>query len=158
MFKSNFNYLLIACIMGVFASCNKEIKEEALPEPVVESSVPKSQIEKEVDIKKSYCFRNETPFKENAEDIDILELKLDVIGNSVSGIYNWLPKFKDRREGTITGVIEDNKIKGKYLFMQEGKEQSVPIQIELNDSSVVVANDDQGLGIGAVINRTDCSL
>ena len=146
------------CLLVLIFSCNKEVKEEALPEPVVESNVPKSQVEKEVDIKKSFCFRNETPYKENAEDIDILELKLDVIGTSVSGIYNWLPKFKDRREGTITGVIEDNKIKGKYLFMQEGKEQSIPIQIELNDSSVVVAEDNQGLGIGAVINRTDCSL
>ena len=146
------------CLLALIFSCNKEVKEEVLPEPVVESDVPKSQVEKEVDIKKSFCFRNETPYNENAEDIDILELKLDVIGSSVSGIYNWLPKFKDRREGTITGVIEDNKIKGKYMFMQEGKEQSIPIQIELNDSSVVVAEDNQGLGIGAVINRTDCSL
>ena len=138
--------------------CNKELKEEVLPEPVIETNVPKSQIEKEVEIKKSYCFRNETPYKENAEDIDILELKLNVIGNSVSGIYNWLPKFKDHREGTITGVIEKNMINGKYEFIQEGKIATIPIQIQLKEDSVIIAEDTKGIGIGATIDRTNCSL
>tara|TARA_R100001369_G_scaffold20091_2_gene36843 strand:- start:26759 stop:27235 length:477 start_codon:yes stop_codon:yes gene_type:complete len=158
MLKLNFKILLIACFMGVSMSCNKETKLEPLPEPVIENNVPKSQIKTEVESKKSYCFRNETPYKENAEDIDILELKLDVIGSSVSGIYNWLPKFKDRREGVITGKITGNKIEGKYEFSQEGKVATIPIQIQLNEDSVIVSDDPNGIGIGATINRTNCSL
>lgn len=158
MLKLNFKILLIACFMAVSVSCNKETKVEPLPEPVIENNVPKSQIKTEVEIKKSYCFRNETPYKENAKDIDILELKLDVIGSSVSGIYNWLPKFKDRREGVITGKIIGNKIEGKYEFSQEGKVDTVPIEIQLNEDSVIVFDDPNGIGIGATINRTNCSL
>ncbi len=158
MFKFNYSLLLVASFLAVLMSCNKVNNVETLPEPVVERSLPKSQIEKEVDIKKSYCFRNETPYNGNAEDIDILELKLDVIGNSVSGIYNWLPKFKDRREGTITGIIEDNMIIGKYEFTQEGKVASIPIEINLKEDSVIISEDTKGIGIGATIDRTNCSL
>jgi len=158
MLKIEFKSLFIITIISFMVSCNKTATVETLPEPVTENAVKKSQLEKEMDLKKSYCFRNETPYKENAEDIDILELKLDVIGSSVTGIYNWLPKFKDRREGTITGSIEENIIKGKYQFIQEGKEATIPIQIQLNENSVVISEDDKGLGIGAVINRTNCSL
>lgn len=158
MIKIEFKRLFILSIISFTMSCNKTATVEALPEPVTENAIKKSKLEKEMDLKKSYCFRNETPYKENAEDIDILELKLDVIGSSVTGIYNWLPKFKDRREGTITGSIEKNIITGKYQFIQEGKEATVPIQIQLNDDSVVIAEDDKGLGIGVVISRTNCSL
>jgi len=139
-------------------SCNKTATVETLPEPIVEKKINKSEIEKEIDLKRTYCFRNEIPFKDNSTDIDILELKLDIIGSSVSGIYNWLPKFKDRREGYITGFIENDVINGRYQFTQEGKEQTIPIIIKLNENSVVISDDKKGVGIGAVINRTNCSI
>ncbi len=158
MGKFNFKMFVLIAISAFFMSCNKTATVETLPEPVVEKAIKKSELEKEIDIKRSYCFRNEIPSKDNSTDIDILELKLDIIGNSVSGIYNWLPKFKDRREGSITGLIENNIIKGKYQFTQEGKEQTIPIVIKLNEDSVIISDDNNGLGIGAVINRTNCSL
>jgi len=158
MSKFNFKTLIFVALSTLIMSCNKSATVEALPEPVLEKTMKKSELEKEIDIKRSYCFRNEIPFKDNSDDIDIIELKLDVIGKSVSGIYNWLPKFKDRREGTITGVIQDDIIKGKYNFTQEGKEETIPITIKLNEDSVIVSDDKNGLGIGAVIKRTNCSL
>ncbi len=156
--KLNFKILIISALLVFTISCNKKASVESLPEPVMEEVTKKSEIQKEMDIKRSYCFRNETPFKENSEDIDILELKLDVIGNSVTGIYNWLPKLKDRREGTITGLIDNNIINGKYEFTQEGKFAIIPIQIQLNEDSVIITDDNAGVGIGATIDRTNCSL
>jgi len=158
MLKFNFKALLIFLLIGFTLSCNKTASVGTLPEPVLENSTKKSAAQKEIEIKRSYCFRNETPFNDNPENIDILELKLDVIGSSVTGIYNWLPKFKDRREGTITGSIDENKIQGKYQFTQEGKEETIPIEILLNEDSVIISNDTKGLGIGATISRTNCSL
>ncbi|TVZ28438.1 hypothetical protein JM83_3568 [Gillisia sp. Hel_I_86] len=158
MRKFNFKILIIVALSAFAMSCNKTATVKTLPDPVIEKTVKKSELEKEIDIKRSYCFRNETRFKENSEDVDILELKLDVIGNSVSGIYNWLPKFKDRREGTITGLIEDDIIQGKYKFTQEGKTATVPIVIQLNEDSVIISEDANGIGIGGTINRTNCSL
>jgi hypothetical protein len=104
--KSNFKILIMLALAAFTMSCNKTSSLETSPELVLEKAIKKSELEKEIEIKRSYCFRNETQLKENSGDVDILELKLDVIGNSVSGIYNWLPKFKDSREGTITGIIE----------------------------------------------------
>ena len=158
MQKFNFKILIMVALAAFTMSCNKTSSLETLPEPVMEKTIKKSELEKEIDIKRSYCFRNEIQLGENSEDVDILELKLDIIGSSVSGIYNWLPKFKDRREGTLTGLIEENIINGKYQFTQEGKEQSIPIVIQLNEDSVIVKNDTKGLGIGATITRTNCSL
>lgn len=156
--KFHFKNIIVAALFILTMGCNKTSTVENLPEPVTEKVITKSELEKEIDIKRSYCFRNETQFKENSEDIDILELKLDVFGKSVTGIYNWLPKFKDRREGTITGLIDENIIKGKYQFTQEGKEQTIPIEIQLNEDSVIISEDKNGIGIGAKINRTNCSL
>ena len=156
--KFNFKILIIVALVAFNISCNKTASVESLPEPVMEKTTKKSELQKEIDIKKSYCFRNEIQLKENSEDIDILELKLDVVGNSVSGIYNWLPKFKDRREGTITGLIDENIIDGNYEFTQEGKVATIPIKIQLNEDSVIIADDKNGVGIGATINRTNCSL
>ncbi len=158
MLKFNFKTLLVFVFIGFTLSCNKTASVDTLPETVMENTSKKSAAQKEIEIKRSFCFRNETPFKENPVNIDILELKLDIIGSSVTGIYNWLPKFKDRREGTITGIIEDNKIQGKYLFTQEGKEETIPIEIQLNEDSVIISDDTKGVGIGAIINRTNCSL
>lgn len=156
--KFHFKNIIVVALFILTMGCNKTSTVENLPEPVTEKVITKSELEKEIDIKRSYCFRNETQFKENSEDIDILELKLDVFGKSVTGIYNWLPKFKDRREGTITGLIDENVIKGKYQFTQEGKEQTIPIEIQLNEDSVIISEDKNGIGIGAKINRTNCSL
>jgi hypothetical protein len=156
--KSKFKILIMLALAAFTMSCNKTSSLEKSPETLLEKAIKKSELEKEIDIKRSYCFRNETQLKENSGDVDILELKLDVIGNSVSGIYNWLPKFKDRREGTITGLIEENLIKGKYQFTQEGKEETIPIVIQLNEDSVIISEDRNGIGIGATINRTNCSL
>lgn len=150
---------MIIAFFALTMSCNKNASVETLPGPVIDNdAVKKSQAEKEIDLKRTYCFRNEHQYKENSEDVDILELKLEVIGNSVTGIYNWLPKFKDRREGSITGLIENDIIKGKYQFTQEGKEESIPIEILLKEDSVIISEDTRGVGIGAVINRTNCSL
>ncbi len=156
--KINFKIPFIVALLTFTMGCNKKASVESLPAPIMEEVTKKSEIQKEIDIKRSYCFRNETQFKENSEDIDILELKLDVIGTSVTGIYNWLPKLKDRREGTITGLIDDNVINGKYEFTQEGKLETIPIKIQLNEDSVIIADDKTGVGIGATINRTNCSL
>ncbi len=158
MLKFSFKSLLFTVFIGFTLSCNKTTSIDPLPEPVMEISVKKSEAQKEIELKRSFCFRNETVHKENPENIDILELKLDIIGSSVTGIYNWLPKFKDKREGFITGIIAENIIQGKYQFTQEGKEETIPIEIQLNQDSVIISEDDKGVGIGAVIDRTNCSL
>lgn len=158
MLKFSFKALLFTVFIGFTLSCNKTASIDSLPEPVMDIPVKKSEAQKEIEFKRSFCFRNETAPKENSENIDILELKLDIIGSSVTGIYNWLPKFKDKREGTITGIIAENIIQGKYQFTQEGKEETIPIEIQLKKDSVIIAEDDKGVGIGAVIDRTNCSL
>lgn len=148
---------MLSLLLAFSVSCNKTVNVDTIPEPVVEKVTKKSELQKEIDKKRSFCFRNEYAF-ENSNDLDILELKLDIVGNSVTGIYNWLPKFKDRREGTITGLIEENIIQGKYEFMQEGKTTIIPIKIQLNEDSVIISDDNKELGIGATIKRTNCSL
>lgn len=158
MFKFYFKIILVIATSALTVSCNKTATGEILPEPIIEKTVKKSELEKEMDIKRSYCFRTESVSKENSSQVDILELKLDIVGSSVSGIYNWLPKQKDTREGFITGSMDDNIIKGKYQFTQEGKEETIPILIKLNEDSVIISDDKNGVGIGAVINRTNCSL
>lgn len=158
MFKINFKIIFVIAISALTVSCNKTATGEILPEPVIEKTVKKSELEKEMDIKRSFCFRTESVSKGNSSQVDILELKLDIVGSSVSGIYNWLPKDKDTREGFINGSITDNVIKGKYQFTYKGKDQILPIIIKMNDDSVIISENKNNAEIAATIARTNCSL
>lgn len=69
---------------------------------------------------------------------DSLVLNLGIEGNKVSGIFNWIPAEKDARRGKLLGTKKGNLISGKYSFVQEGKEQTQPIQIQLEATTAKV--------------------
>ena len=70
------------------------------------------------------CFRNEYSFPDSTENIDVLNLDLQIKGDSVTGNYNWLPALKDQRNGPLVGTIHDKTINATYRYMQEGMEDT----------------------------------
>ena len=43
---------------------------------------------------------------------------------------SWLPKEKDRRKGTLSGILNGDKIRAIQKFMQEG--MKIPSGLNLN--------------------------
>lgn len=77
---------------------------------------------------------------------DSLVLNLGIEGNKVSGIFNWIPAEKDVRRGKLLGTKKGNLISGKYSFVQEGKEQtqSIQIQLEATTAKVIINSGKEG--------------
>lgn len=138
-------------------SCNKTKSEDSLKN--IDDKNPafsKSKLETEADIKKTYCYLNEQPFKNDSTQKDVLELILEITGKNVEGFYNWKPAFKDQRKGTLRGTIENNVITANYIFTQEGQEDSTSLKIILNEKEAIIEGGETALGLNATVTRTDC--
>lgn len=147
---------VISAIM--LTSCNNS-SDESLETGVNQKEAQKSPSENDKpneNISGKYCYRNEYPFPDNPENKDIIELNLNIDGDKVTGNYNWLPAFKDKREGNLEGTISDRTINAKYTFNQEGQAQSADLKIELKDNQAVISGGDPALGLGANLDKNEC--
>lgn len=88
------------------------------------------------------CFMSETPWKDPSPEFknaaDIIRLEITITNKDVYGIYNWIPYAKDSKIGSFVGTIENNKIKAKYVYQQEGGYFAEDIEIELTDTNAVL--------------------
>jgi hypothetical protein len=105
---------------------------------------------------KLLCFRNEYPFEDNSGKMDVEELTLTITGSEVTGMYNWLPAEKDQRKGSLTGTLEGNSIKAKYIFIQEGIENSADISIKIEDNHATVSGGTPELGLESTLKKAEC--
>lgn len=133
------SYILFALLLW---SCTTEKKEQTTTAEVSEE--------------KLLCFRNEYPFKDNSGKMDVEELTLTITGKDVTGMYNWLPAEKDQRKGKFTGTIEGNTILAKYIFMQEGIENSTDINIQIDDKEASVSGGAPELGLESTLKKVEC--
>ncbi len=103
-----------------------------------------------------YCYRNEYPFADQPESKDVLSLTIDINDDRVTGDYNWLPAFKDKRMGRFAGSIEGQLITATYTFTQEGHMDQAAIMIRLDPEQAVVSGGGTELGLRAIIARVTC--
>ena len=103
-----------------------------------------------------HCFRGESPFEEDSERVDVIELSVTLEGARATGVYSWRPAFKDQRVGTLEGDARGDMITARYGFSQEGVHQSVEITIALEDARAVVRGGPPSLGLESAIPRVDC--
>jgi len=138
-----FPFYVIALLL-LCASCNNTKKEVKSTENV------------DV-ITEEFCFRNEYSFPDSSENIDVLNLDLQIKGDSVTGNYNWLPALKDQRNGRLAGTIQNNTIKATYLYMQEGMEETAEITIILKDDKAIVTGDNAESGLDTEVAKIACN-
>ncbi|MDB5001533.1 MAG: hypothetical protein JWR76_2610 [Mucilaginibacter sp.] len=75
-----------------------------------------------------YCFIHTDGT--NAQDTTTVHLVINA--NKVSGDMSWLPKEKDRRKGTLSGMLNGDKIKAVWRFMQEGMKDTLGVEFKLS--------------------------
>lgn len=66
--------------------------------------------------------------------VDSLYIRMDVLGELVNGVYNWLPQEKDAMTGTFTGTLENGLVTAVYSYTAEGMtaRQEVLFKLEEN--------------------------
>ncbi|MFA6087002.1 hypothetical protein [Mucilaginibacter sp.] len=75
-----------------------------------------------------YCFIHTDGI--NGQDTTAVHLVINA--NKVSGDMSWLPKEKDRRKGTLAGMLNGDKIKAVWSFMQEGMKDTLAVEFKLS--------------------------
>jgi len=90
---------------------------------------------------------------------DSIQLHLNIKGKNVSGTYHWIFAEKDQRKGSIKAEITStNTIQGIYLFQQEGKFESEPIQISVKENSAKVSSGkDKTTQVNFKLKKWDCN-
>ena len=75
-----------------------------------------------------YCFIHTDGT--NAQDTTAVHLVINA--DKVSGDMSWLPKEKDKRKGTLTGILNGDNIKAVWSFMQEGMKDTLAVEFKLS--------------------------
>lgn len=150
-----FIVLLLMCCIG--CGENKENKENTDPAgaEVVRDSI--NAPDPKTPEKAFLCFfatQNEVQ-AQNLRDSIILNLELT--GEVVTGNFNWIPAEKDSRRGVIQATKTGDEVKGNYAFTQEGVQDTVFIEIQLQKTSAVVTTlSENGEEMSMQVERVDC--
>lgn len=57
-------------------------------------------------------------------------------GDSISGVYNWIPAMKDARRGIINGIKRDDTLNAVWSYMQEGIIDTIHTQFLLDSNNL----------------------
>jgi hypothetical protein len=128
------------------------------------SSNPEAKSTRESDIQEDrksdtiieYCYRMEQPFENEEGKVEQLEMRLVFNADEVTGHYNWLPVYKDQRQGTIVGKLHDSIILAKYYFEQEGFRDTAEVNILLKKNGIIVSSKRKELGLDTTLPLVDC--
>lgn len=71
---------------------------------------------------------------------DTASIKLVIEGNNVTGDYGNYPKEKDRRVGKITATKDGDLIKGIWVYMQEGMNDTLQVEFKLSGDKLMQKN------------------
>ncbi|MES2107693.1 MAG: hypothetical protein V4577_03025 [Bacteroidota bacterium] len=74
---------------------------------------------------------------EGKNNKDTTTIELAIKNKKVTGQMIWLPYEKDKRTGTLEGVIKDDSIHAVWSFMQEGMRDSIPLKFLLKGNLLV---------------------
>ena len=77
-------------------------------------------------------------------------IQLEIAGDQVKGIFNWMPAEKDQAYGTLDGTIKDDIIKAVYSYTIEGSNQQEEKVFQLRKDAIAIKTgeleeDDKGV-------------
>ncbi len=84
----------------------------------------------------TYCFV--ATFDLDSGYPDTLAVRLVIIGNEVTGTYNWIAVGKDTARGTLTGTIKNGIITAIYDYVIEGSHQKEEMIFKMEVNQLLV--------------------
>ncbi len=82
------------------------------------------------------CFRKLS----GTSNQDTTSLTLLMEGNKVTGDFGHYPKEKDKRVGRINATKDGTLIKGNWIYMQEGMNDTLEVEFKLDGNKLVQKN------------------
>lgn len=126
----------IPLFFGLFLiSCqNTSANEQAVEsddQPIETVTEPEETI-----LNNTYCFVS--TFGQNANYQDTTFVKLTIIGDEVTGRYDWIPAGKDSARGILNGTIENGIITAIYDYTIEGSQQKEEMIFKMEVNQLLV--------------------
>jgi len=115
---------LILCVLPLLGSC--------LGESTNHGNQATLNDKNSISSNKTMCFLR----LEGTHDQDSTYVYMHLKGDSINGLYNWIPDMKDARRGIINGIKQGDTINVVWSFMQEGIVDTIYTQFLLEDSKL----------------------
>lgn len=124
--------------------------------PIENTTSPGGEI-METSFDGKHCFLETLPHKPFVGDagdtihfVDSTVIQLEIAGEKVTGIFNWMPAEKDQAHGTLEGTIKDDVIRVLYSYSIEGSEQQEEKIFQLRKDAIAIKTgeleeDDKGI-------------
>lgn len=81
---------------------------------------------------KTMCFLK----LDGTQNQDSTYVYIQLKGDSISGLYNWIPDMKDARRGIINGIKQGDTINVVWSYMQEGTVDTIHTQFVLENNKL----------------------
>lgn len=126
--------ILLAATLSIAACTSKPDKSKDLTDSTTAVSIPgESSTESAT---QTLCFQKLA----GTANQDTTNLNLLINGDQVSGDFANYPKGKDKRVGKITASKKDDLIKGLWIYMQEGMNDTLQVEFKLSGDKLVQKN------------------
>lgn len=77
---------------------------------------------------------------EGLKNQDTSYVQLVINDDKITGVFAHLPYEKDSRIGTLLGSRQDNMIKGIWVYMQEGMQDTLDVEFKLDNNRLMQKN------------------
>lgn len=128
--------LILALLISIsFLACqnNTTTQKEAINNSLATEPVTEPE---ETMLTATYCFISSYGTDVNYKDTTAV--RLVIIGDEVTGTYDWLPAEKDSARGTLTGNIKNGIITAIYDYMIEGSKQKEEVIFKMEVNQLLV--------------------
>ena len=126
--------ILFAAVLSIAACTSQPDKTSGIADTTV--SVSTAVEENGEQVAQTMCFQKLA----GTSNQDTTSLKLIVDGDKVTGDFGHYPKEKDRRVGKINATKEGELIKGTWVYMQEGMNDTLQVEFKLNGNKLIQKN------------------
>ena len=152
--------LLLFLTLSLLWSCKNDTTSQKAEATKAESvkEVEATKEPEETVLTNRYCFLSTTGVDANYKDT--IRVKLMVIGNEVTGSYDWIPAGKDSARGTLIGTIDNKIITAIYDYMIEGSNQKEEMifKMEINQLLVKKGELEEVDGVLKLKNPTEAKF
>ncbi len=126
--------ILFAATLNIAACTSQPDKSTDTADTTV--AVNTAVDENDEPVVQTLCFQKLT----GTSNQDTTSLKLIVDRDKVTGDFAHYPKGKDRRVGKINATKDDELIKGVWVYMQEGMNDTLQVEFKLSEDKLVQKN------------------
>lgn len=117
-------------------------------------------------LNESHCFLQVTEgaARINGSDtlsgaVDSLFIRMDILGELVTGVYNWSPQEKDHRTGSFQGTIADDLITAVYTYTAEGRSAKEEVLFKLDNDQLRIGYGElrEAEGVWVLVDRSQAT-